>query len=225
MSDVQLAGGHTSNGQAVPVGRVRLVLLARALERRAGALRTRFGPGVTPAVEVPGPEAFAVGSASALRAGDRLFAPDRYLSAYLARELEPEDFLARRLGGRGRPGDAREPGSAGWVASGTELIDLAAGAALALRLRDDADLVSMALVPGDAYASGRCDRALRAGASRGLAIVLMVDARAPLQARDLAGEVADSTDVDAVFNAASAAVASARAGFGPQTVLCRRGSV
>jgi len=201
------------------------VLLARALERRADALRTRLGPAVSTAVEPPGSEAFAVGSASALRAGDRLFAPDRYLSAHLARGLEPDDFLARRLGGRGRPGDEREPGSAGWVSSGTELIDLAAGAALALRLRDDADLVSMALVPGDAYASGRCDRALRAGASRGLAIVLMVEAPAGLQARDPAPEVADSADVDAVFNAAAAAVASARAGFGPQTVLCRRGSV
>jgi TPP-dependent pyruvate/acetoin dehydrogenase alpha subunit len=225
MTDVQLEGVATRNGHAAHVERVRLMLVARALEHRAIAFGTRPRAAISPAARDPGPEAFGVGSASALQVGDRLFAPDRYLSAHLVRGLDPEDFVARRLGGRRRRGDGGEPGSAGWVSSGTELIDLAAGAALALRLRDGADLVSMALVPGEAYASGQCDRALRAAAARGLALVLMVEAPAGLQARDSALEVADSADVDAVFNRAVAAVASARAGFGPQTVICRRGSV
>jgi TPP-dependent pyruvate/acetoin dehydrogenase alpha subunit len=222
MSDPEPQPAATSNGHPAHVERVRLMLLARALERRAVALASPNRGAVTP-FPVGGSEAFAVGSASALGPGDRLFAPDLYLSAHLARGLEPDDFLARRLGGRCRSGEGlREPGSAGWTSSGKELIELAAGAALALRLRDDVGLVSMALVPADAYASGMCDRALEAARFRELPLVVMVEAGADLQASGPALEIWDSTDVELVLNGAAAAVAEARAGYGPETVICRR---
>jgi 2-oxoisovalerate dehydrogenase E1 component alpha subunit len=220
MSDPERQPVATSNGHSVHIERVRLMLLARALEQRAIALGARNGAAGTRMVHVRGSEAFGVGSASALQPGDRLFASNCYLSAHLARGLEPGDFLARCLGRRGH--SVGEPGSAGWASRGTGLVDLAAGAALALRLRDGDGLVSMVLVPGEAYASGQCDQALRAARSRELALVLMVEAPEELQVSGPALEVSDAADVDAVFNGAVAAVASARAGDGPQTVMCRR---
>jgi TPP-dependent pyruvate/acetoin dehydrogenase alpha subunit len=223
MTDAQLQRVATSEAPLARLEAARLAVLARALERKAIAIGMRNGAAQGPSVRGPGSEAFGVGAASALHPGDRLFAPDRFLCAHLARGLEPEDFLARRLGGRCRFADGqREPGSAGWASSGKELLDLAAGAALALRLRDGVELVSMALVPADAYASSGCDRALEAARFRELPLVLMVEAGADLEATGPALEVRDSTDVEAVFDGAAAAVASARAGYGPETVICRR---
>jgi hypothetical protein len=83
----------------------------------------------------------------------------------------------------------------------------------------------MALVPGDSYARGHGDRALRFATARQLALVIMVEAPSRAQADGPVHDIVDSADIEAVFAAATSAVATARAGYGPQTVICRRPSI
>ncbi len=205
-----------ARGHLVHTDLVRLMLLARGLERRA--LDSHLGPASRHGrMRGLGAEAVAVGAAAALGPDDRLFAPDRYLAAHLTRGLAAEDYLVRCLGGDGRV-QARAGDAIGFASPGNELIDLAAGAALALQLRD-APGVAMALVPAEAYESGRCDHAIRAATSRRLPLVAVIEG--PAAPPEGNGGVADGLAVEAVSSAARTAVGEARAGGGPVILVCR----
>ena len=191
-----------------------MMLLARGLERRAqqAHLGSRSRPGPT---RGRGSEAFAVGAASALGSQDRLFASDRYLAAHLTRGLAPEDFLVRCLGGT-TPRTTDD--TVGFASPGGELVDLAAGAALALQLRDS-DGVALTLVPGEAYRGGQCDQALRAARSRGLPLVMVVEGSVE-PPPDVESRVVRAPEVEIIASAVRGAVRSVRNGNAPVVVIC-----
>lgn len=193
---------------------VRTMLLARGLERRAqqAQLGPRSRPGPT---RGRGSEAIAVGAASALGPEDRLFASDRYLAAHLARGLSPEDYLLRCLGGES-PRTAA--GGIGFASPGGELVDLAAGAALALQLRNS-DGVAMALVPSEDYRAGRCDQALRTATYRRLPFVLVVEGVVDAPA-DPEPHVVEALELETIAATTRAAVETARSGDAPAMVIC-----
>jgi len=202
-----------SRPQLVHTDLVRMMLLARALERRAQ--RAHLGPRSRPGpTRGRGSEAFAVGAASALGEDDRLFASDRYLAAHLARGLPPEDYLVRCLGGT----SARATDAIGFASPGAELVDLAAGAALALQLRDS-DGVAMALVPADAYRGGRCDQAIHTATSRRLPLVIVIEGPVdPPPGAD--ARVVQAQEVEVVASAVRGAVREVRGGEAPAVVIC-----
>ena len=200
--------------QPVHTDLVRLMLLARGLERRAR--QAHLGPrSRASAARGRGSEAFAVGAASALGPQDRLFASDRYLAAHLTRGLAPEDFLVRCLGGT-TPRTTDD--TVGFASPGGELVDLAAGAALALQLRES-NGVALTLVPGEAYRGGQCDQALRAARSRGLPLVMVIEGSVEPPA-DVESRVVQAHKVEIIASAVRGAVRSVRNGDAPVVVIC-----
>jgi len=196
---------------------LRLMLLARSLEGRVLAIRNGAAAGHRRRARGRGSEAL-VGAAAVLGPEDRLFAPDRYLSAHLARGLPPETFLLRCLGSRGEAPEA-DAWTVGYASPGSELIDMAAGAALALQLRG-ADGVAMAIVPGECYVTGHAAEALRAARPRKLPLVVVVEASPTVELADRPDDEVDLSDVEAIGAAARKSVEDARHGDGPGLLLC-----
>jgi TPP-dependent pyruvate/acetoin dehydrogenase alpha subunit len=130
---------------------LRVMMLARATEQRARTLVGRDRD-AEPAARWRR-EPIGAGAASALRRGDRLVAPGRYVSAHLALE---------------------ESASTGRTSAAPDLLPEAAGVALAVRSRDSHGVV-LTLVDEGTMASPRWSESLAVAFERQLPLVVVVE--------------------------------------------------
>ena len=188
---------------------MRLLLLARGLERVLAALRGRpQGPGAREADSV----LTAIAAASALAGGDRLVAPHALLAAHMAGGATPAEVAAARLGEPGGPGASR----IGPVGIGPQSpLGIAAGVAYAAR-GEGAPGVVAALTDARWLTEEPAAAAL-ALADR-LELPLVVIAIGGGAAGSAA--VVDRHDFEAVRGATWAALEAARGGERPEPVVC-----
>ena len=214
--------------------------LTRALEDRITALY-RQGRIVGGVYTSHGMEAIAVGYASALERDDIIAPFHRDMGVFLIRGFTPGEVLAQYLGKRTGPtkgkdgnvhmGDLRR-GVFGFVSHLADNLPVAAGAALALKIRGESRVVFAGT--GDGGTSrGDFHEAMNFAAVRKLPVVFFCNNNqyaysTPLRlqmaipdvvdrakAYGMPGEIVDGNDVGAVYLASKRAVARARAGEGP----------
>jgi pyruvate dehydrogenase E1 component alpha subunit len=214
--------------------------LTRALEDRITALY-RQGRIVGGVYTSHGMEAIAVGYASALERDDIIAPFHRDMGAFLIRGFTPGEVLAKYLGKRTGPtkgkdgnvhmGDLRR-GVFGFVSHLADNLPVAAGAALALKIRGESRVVFTGT--GDGGSSrGDFHEAMNFAAVRKLPVVFFCNNNqyaysTPLRlqmavanvvdrakAYGMPGDIVDGNDVAAVYLAAKHAIAKARAGEGP----------
>jgi len=181
------------------------MMLARATEQRARTLVGREED-AEPAARW-NREPIGAGAATALRPGDRLVAPGRYLAAHL-----------------GSPA----PASVGASSSAPDLVPMAVGIAFAVRARGSGAVV-VTLVDEGAMACARWSESLTIATAGRLPLVLVVARDRPIPARAtgvtpsgqaLLGEAVDAENPEAVLMAVRAAVERVRMGKGPALVAC-----
>ncbi len=214
--------------------------LTRALEDRITALY-RQGRIVGGVYTSHGMEAIAVGYASALERDDIIAPYHRDMGAFLIRGFTPGEVLAQYLGKRAGPskgkdgnvhmGDLRR-GVFGFVSHLADNLPVAAGAALAFKIRGEFRVVFTGT--GDGGTSrGDFHEAMNLAAVRKLPVVFYCNNNqyaysTPIRlqmavpnvvdrakAYGMPGEIVDGNDVAAVYLAAKHAIARARAGEGP----------
>ena len=214
--------------------------LTRALEDRITALY-RQGRIVGGVYTSHGMEAIAVGYASALERDDIIAPFHRDMGAFLIRGFTTGEILAQYLGKRTGPtkgkdgnvhmGDLKR-GVFGFVSHLADNMPVAAGAALAFKIREESRVVFAGT--GDGGTSrGDFHEAMNFAAVRKLPVVFFCNNNqyaysTPLRlqmaipnvvdrakAYAMPGEIVDGNDVAAVHLAAKRAIAGARAGEGP----------
>ncbi len=214
--------------------------LTRTLEDRITALY-RQGRIVGGVYTSHGMEAIAVGYASALERDDTIAPFHRDMGAFLIRGFTTGEILAQYLGKRTGPtkgkdgnvhmGDLKR-GVLGFVSHLADNLPVAAGAALAFRIRGESRVVFAGT--GDGGTSrGDFHEAMNFAAVRKLPVVFFCNNNqyaysTPLRfqmaipnvvdrakAYGMPGEIVDGNDVTAVYLAAKQAIAKARAGEGP----------
>jgi pyruvate dehydrogenase E1 component alpha subunit len=214
--------------------------LTRALEERIAALY-RQGRIVGGVYTSHGMEAIAVGYASALERDDIIAPFHRDMGAFLIRGFTSGEILAQYLGKRTGPtkgkdgnvhmGDLKR-GVFGFVSHLADNLPVAAGAALAFRIRGESRVVFAGT--GDGGTSrGDFHEAMNLAAVRKLPVVFFCNNNqyaysTPLhlqmaisnvvdraKAYGMPGEIVDGNDVAAVYLTARQAIAKARAGEGP----------
>lgn len=214
--------------------------LTRAVEDRITALY-RQGRIVGGVYTSYGMEAIAVGYASALERDDVIAPFHRDMGAFLIRGFTPGEVLAQYLGKRAGPskgkdgnvhmGDLRR-GVFGFVSHLADNLPVAAGAALAFKMRGESRVVFTGT--GDGGSSrGDFHEAMNFAAVRRLPVVFFCNNNqyaysTPLRlqmaipnvvdrakAYGMPGEIVDGNDVAEVYLAAKHAIAKARAGEGP----------
>ncbi|MBS0154481.1 MAG: thiamine pyrophosphate-dependent dehydrogenase E1 component subunit alpha [Nitrospira sp.] len=214
--------------------------LTRAVEDRITALY-RQGRIVGGVYTSYGMEAIAVGYASALERDDVIAPFHRDMGAFLIRGFTPGEVLAQYLGKRAGPskgkdgnvhmGDLRR-GVFGFVSHLADNLPVAAGAALAFKMRGESRVVFTGT--GDGGSSrGDFHEAMNFAAVRRLPVVFFCNNNqyaysTPLclqmaipnvvdraKAYGMPGEIVDGNDVAEVYLAAKHAIAKARAGEGP----------
>ncbi len=214
--------------------------LTRALEDRITALY-RQGRIVGGVYTSHGMEAIAVGYASALERDDIIAPFHRDMGAFLIRGFTTGEILAQYLGKRTGPtkgkdgnvhmGDLKR-GVFGFVSHLADNLPLAAGAALAFKIRGESRVVFGGT--GDGGTSrGDFHEAMNFAAVRKLPVVFFCNNNqyaysTPLRlqmaipnvvdrakAYGMPGEIVDGNDVAAVYLAAKRAIVRARAGDGP----------
>ncbi len=214
--------------------------LTRALEDRITALY-RQGRIVGGVYTSHGMEAIAVGYASALEHDDVIAPFHRDMGAFLVRGFTPGEVLAQYLGKRTGPtkgkdgnvhmGDLKR-GVFGFVSHLADNLPVAAGAALAFKIRGESRVVFAGT--GDGGTSrGDFHEAMNFAAVRKLPVVFFCNNNqyaysTPLRlqmaipnvvdrakAYGMPGDIVDGNDVAAVYLAAKYAIARARAGEGP----------
>lgn len=214
--------------------------LTRALEDRITALY-RQGRIVGGVYTSHGMEAIAVGYASALERDDIIAPFHRDMGAFLIRGFTTGEILAQYLGKRTGPtkgkdgnvhmGDLKR-GVFGFVSHLADNLPVAAGAALAFKIRGESRVVFAGT--GDGGTSrGDFHEAMNFAAVRKLPVVFFCNNNqyaysTPVhlqmaipnvvdraKAYGMPGEIVDGNDVAAVYLAAKHAIASARAGEGP----------
>lgn len=214
--------------------------LTRAVEDRITALY-RQGRIVGGVYTSYGMEAIAVGYASALERDDVIAPFHRDLGAFLIRGFTTGEILAQYLGKRTGPskgkdgnvhmGDLRR-GVFGFVSHLADNLPVAAGAALAFKMRGESRVVFTGT--GDGGTSrGDFHEAMNFAAVRRLPVVFFCNNNqyaysTPLRlqmailnvvdrakAYGMPGEIVDGNDVAEVYLAAKHAIARARAGEGP----------
>lgn len=214
--------------------------LTRALEDRITALY-RQGRIVGGVYTSHGMEAIAVGYASALERDDIIAPFHRDMGAFLIRGFTPGEVLAQYLGKRTGPtkgkdgnvhmGDLRR-GVFGFVSHLADNLPVAAGAALAFKIRGESRVVFAGT--GDGGSSrGDFHEAMNFAAVRRLPVVYFCNNNqyaysTPLRlqmaipnvvdrakAYGMPGEIVDGNDVAEIYLAAKRAIARARAGEGP----------
>jgi pyruvate dehydrogenase E1 component alpha subunit len=214
--------------------------LTRALEDRITALY-RQGRIVGGVYTSHGMEAIAVGYASALERDDVIAPFHRDMGAFLIRGFTTGEVLAQYLGKRAGPskgkdgnvhmGDLRR-GVFGFVSHLADNLPVAAGAALAFKIRGESRVVFAGT--GDGGTSrGDFHEAMNFAAVRRLPVVFFCNNNqyaysTPLRlqmavpnvvdrarAYGMPGEIVDGNDVATVYLAAKHAIARARAGEGP----------
>src|SRR6266699_2101728 len=190
-------------------------------------------------------EAIAVGTASALRPADVIAPLHRDLGAHLWRGLEPWQVMASFMGKATSPTGGRD-GTLHYGRLDLNIINpvshipnnypVATGAAFALKYRGT-DGVAMAYCGDGSTSRGDFHEALNIAAVLDLPCVFIVENNqfaysTPLRlqsrtdfaskaaAYGIPGEKVDGTDVVAVYEVTSRAVARARAGDGPSLIEC-----
>lgn len=220
--------------------------LTRTLEDRITALY-RQGRIVGGVYTSNGMEAIAVGYASALERDDIIAPYHRDMGAFLVRGITPGEVIAQYLGKRGGPtkgkdgnvhiGDLKR-GVIGFVSHLADNLPVAAGAALAFKLRGESRVV--VTNTGDGGTSrGDFHEAMNFAAVRTLPVVFFCNnnqyaystpLRLQMAIRDVAdrakaygmpSEIVDGNDAAAVYLAAQRAIQRARAGEGPTFIECK----
>lgn len=220
--------------------------LTRALEDRITALY-RQGRIMGGVYTSNGMEAISVGYASALERDDIVAPFHRDMGAFLVRGITPGEVIAQYLGKRTGPtkgkdgnvhlGDLKR-GIFAFVSHLADNLPVAAGAALAFRLRGESRVV--VTNTGDGGTSrGDFHEAMNFAAVRKLPVVFFCNNNqyaysTPLhlqmaipnvvdraKAYGMPGEIADGNDVAAVYLAAKRAIHQARTGGGPTFIECK----
>lgn len=214
--------------------------LTRSLEDRITALY-RQGRIVGGVYTSHGMEAIAVGYASALQPDDVIAPFHRDMGAFLIRGFTPGEILAQYLGKRTGPtkgkdgnvhmGDLKR-GMIGFVSHLADNLPVAAGAALAFKIRREAR-VAFAGTGDGGTSRGDFHEAMNFAAVRRLPVVYfctnnqyaystpvrcqmaITDVVERAKAYGMPGDIVDGNDVAAVYQACRRAIANARAGNGP----------
>ncbi len=214
--------------------------LTRALEERITALY-RQGRIVGGVYTSHGMEAIAVGYASALERDDVIAPFHRDMGAFLIRGFTPGEVIAQYLGKRTGPtrgkdgnvhmGDLKR-GMLGFVSHLADNMPVAAGAALAFKIRGESR-VAFAGTGDGGTSRGDFHEAMNLAAVRKLPVVFFCtnnqyaystplhyqmaikDVVERAKAYGMPGEIVDGNDVAAVYLASKRAVGNARAGGGP----------
>ena len=214
--------------------------LTRSLEDRISALY-RQGRIVGGVYTSHGMEAIAVGYASALQPDDIIAPFHRDMGAFLIRGFTPGEIIAQYLGKQTGPtkgkdgnvhmGDLKR-GMIGFVSHLADNLPVAAGAALAFKIRGEAR-VAFAGTGDGGTSRGDFHEAMNFAAVRRLPVVYfctnnqyaystpvryqmaIADVVERAKAYGMPGDIVDGNDVAAVYLACRRAVAAARAGKGP----------
>ena len=220
--------------------------LTRTLEDRITALY-RQGRIVGGVYTSHGMEAIAVGYASALDPSDVVAPFHRDMGAFLVRGITPGEVIAQYLGKRTGPtkgkdgnvhvGDLKR-GIIGFVSHLADNYPVAAGAALAFKLRGEPRVV-IANTGDGGTSRGDFHEAMNFASVRKLPVVYFCNNNqyaysTPLhlqmaikdvvdraKAYGMPGEVVDGNDVASVYLAAQRAIRRARAGEGPTFIECK----
>lgn len=220
--------------------------LTRTLEERITALY-RQGRIMGGVYTSHGMEAIGVGYASALEPDDIIAPYHRDMGAFLLKGITPGEVIAQYLGKRTGPtkgkdgnvhiGDLKR-GVFGFVSHLADNLPVAAGAALAFKIRGERRIV--ATNTGDGGTSrGDFHEALNFAAVRRLPVVFfccnnqyaystplryqmaIADVADRAKAYGMPSRIVDGNDVAAVYLAAKEAYARARAGEGPTFIECK----
>jgi TPP-dependent pyruvate/acetoin dehydrogenase alpha subunit len=222
----------------------RYMAMMRAAEERAITL---YRQGKVPGsfYDGCGQEAISVGSSFVLGPRDRMCILHRDLGAHFVRGVTPDRYFANymgRAGGptRGRDGNMhfgdRELGCVGMVSMLPDMALVASGMALKFKLRGE-PRVAMTYFGEGSTANGQWHEAMNFAGIYGLPIVFVLEnnqfaystpnelefAVDPIEragAYGFPGVKVDGNDVEAVFEAARAAVERARSGEGPTLIEC-----
>jgi pyruvate dehydrogenase E1 component alpha subunit len=214
--------------------------LTRALEERITALY-RQGRIVGGVYTSHGMEAISVGYASALEPDDVVAPFHRDMGAFLIRGFTPGEVIAQYLGKRTGPtrgkdgnvhmGDLKR-GMLGFVSHLADNMPVAAGAALAFKIRGESR-VAFAGTGDGGTSRGDFHEAMNFAAVRKLPVVYfctnnqyaystplryqmaITDVVERAKAYGMPGEIVDGNDVAAVYLASKRAVEKARSGGGP----------
>lgn len=214
--------------------------LTRSLEDRITALY-RQGRIVGGVYTSHGMEAISVGYASALKPDDVIAPFHRDMGAFLIRGFSPGEIIAQYLGKRAGPtkgkdgnvhmGDLKR-GVIGFVSHLADNMPVAAGAALAFKIRKESR-VAFAGTGDGGTSRGDFHEAMNFAAVRKLPVVFfctnnqyaystplryqmaITDVVERAKAYGMPGEIVDGNDVADVYLACQRAIAKARAGEGP----------
>jgi TPP-dependent pyruvate/acetoin dehydrogenase alpha subunit len=193
-----------------------------------------------------GQEAIAVGTAFALAPRDRLCILHRDLGAHFVRGVTPDRYLANYMGRAGgvtggKDGNMhfgdRGLGCVGMVSMLPDMAQVANGMALAFKMRGE-PRVAMTFFGEGSTANGQWHEAMNLAGIHRLPIVFVlennqfaystpnelefaVDPVARAAGYGFPGVSIDGNDVEAVFEAAHAAVEHARGGAGPTLIECQ----
>ena len=224
---------------------LRYMATMRAAEERA---LTLYKQGKVPGsfYDGRGQEAIAVGAAFALGPRDRLCILHRDLGAHLVRGVTPDRYLAQYMGRAGgvtggKDGNMhfgdRGLGCVGMVSMLPDMAQVASGMALAFKMRGE-PRVAMTFFGEGSTANGQWHEAMNFAGIHRLPIVFVLEnnqfaystpnelefAVDPVQRAagyGFPGVNVDGNDVEAVFEAAHAAVEHARGGGGPTLIECQ----
>jgi TPP-dependent pyruvate/acetoin dehydrogenase alpha subunit len=222
----------------------RYMALMRVSEERALAL---YKQGKVPGsfYDGRGQEAISVGAAFALGPPDRMCILHRDLGAHFVRGVTPDRYLANYMGRAGgvtggKDGNMhfgdRGVGCVGMVSMLPDMAQVANGMALAFKMRGE-PRVAMTFFGEGSTANGQWHEAMNFAGIHSLPVVFILEnnqfaystpnelefAIDPVQRAagyGFPGLKADGNDVEAVFEAAQAAVERARGGQGPTLIEC-----
>ena len=224
---------------------LRFMAMMRASEERAITL---YRQGKIPGsfYDGCGQEAISVGSSYVLGPQDRMCILHRDLGAHFVRGLTPDRYLANYMGRSGGPtggkdgnmhfGD-RELGCVGMVSMLPDMALVAAGMAMAFKLRGE-QRVAMTYFGEGSTANGQWHEAMNLAGVSKLPVVFIlennqfaystpnelefaVDPVERARVYGFPGVKVDGNDVEAVFDASRAAADRARRGDGPTLIECR----
>ena len=223
----------------------RFMVMMRACEERA---LTLYKQGKVPGsfYDGRGQEAISVGASFVLRPEDRTCILHRDLGAHLVRGVTPDRYLANYMGRAdgvtgGKDGNMhfgdRKLGSVGMVSMLPDMALVAAGMALAFKMRRE-PRIAMTFFGDGSTANGQWHEAMNFAGIHRLPIVFVlennrfaystpndlefaVDPVERAHTYGFPGVNVDGNDVEAVFEAAREAADLARAGGGPTLIECQ----
>jgi TPP-dependent pyruvate/acetoin dehydrogenase alpha subunit len=223
---------------------LRYMLLMRLSEER-GITLYRQGKVPGSFYDGRGQEAISVGASFVLGPRDRMCILHRDLGAHFVRGVTPDRYLANYMGRSGgvtggKDGNMhfgdRELGCVGMVSMLPDMAQVAAGIALAMKMRRE-PRVAMTFFGEGATANGQCHEALNFAGIHRLPVVFVLEnnrfaystptdleyAVDPIERAagyGFPGVSVDGNDVEAVFEAARVAAERAREGEGPTLIEC-----